>query len=314
MSPALELSIIIVNYKTPNLTTRCIESIYATTRCSFEIIVVDNASGDDSKERICAAFPKVIWVQNKVNEGFGRANNLGVQYAKGKYILLLNSDMVVQKNTIDFCLEQIKKDNSIAAYTCKLTNADGTNQRNAYYDIVSIRKILNNSILFVKIFGEIKSKPNEGVKAIMGAFMLIPKAAFDDVHGFDPDFFMYSEELDLCRRLSSMGYTFGCTDSVYAVHKHEGSSSDKLKTYRQRLLSESLLVYKMRGCLFYVLYHFVSFMAIVTNLIIAVFVHKYMPTAKLANKAYFKNLGQYFTIPCLYKRSIGDGRLLLKIK
>ena len=90
------LSIVIVNYRTPELTIRCIESVYATTKTQFEIIVVDNASGDDSRDRICSSFGDVVWIQNEVNDGFGRSNNIGVSKAKGKYILLLNSDMILE--------------------------------------------------------------------------------------------------------------------------------------------------------------------------------------------------------------------------
>ena len=313
MSSLLDLSIIIVNYKTPDLTIRCIDSIYATTKCNFEVIVVDNASMDDSKERICTAFPKVIWIQNKENDGFGRANNLGVANSRGKYILLLNSDMVLTDDCIDHCLRKMAEYDIPVVYACRLVNADGSLQRNAYYDIVSIRKMLNNSILYVKLFGEIKQKPNEEIKALMGAFMLIPLDMFKEVNGFDPDFFMYCEEMDLCRRLASKGCRFRVADDVYAIHKHEGSSSNKQKTYAQRLLSESLLVYKVRGWLFYAMYHFVFINIVVTNLIISIFARKYKQSVTMVVKAYFNNFWRYFTIPFEYRRGMGDGKRMLKV-
>ena len=308
------LSIVIVNYRTPELTIRCIESVYATTKTQFEIIVVDNASGDDSRDRICSSFGDVVWIQNEVNDGFGRANNKGVANAKGQYILLLNSDMVLTDGCIDYCMEQIMGDGMLAAYSCRLVNIDGSMQRNVYYDIASKRKILESSVLFVKLFGIHEISTKEEIKAIMGAFMLMHKEKFEEVRGFDPDFFMYSEEIDLCRRMALKGYVFGCTDAVYAIHKHEGSSTCKLTTYRQRLLSESLMVYKIKGLFGYLLYHFLSFNVFVTNLIISIFVAKYRLSTIMINKAYFMNFGQFITIPLLYSRNLGQGKRMLKVK
>lgn len=313
MNTTVELSIIIVNYRTPDLTTRCIESIYATTRCCFEIIVVDNASGDDSKERICAAFPDVIWVQNNANEGFGRANNLGVQHAKGEYLLLLNSDMVMQESTIDFCLEQIKKDDRIAAYTCKLLNIDGSTQNNLSKDIVDLKRNLNNNIVFVKIFGEVPVKVTK-IRAIMGAFMLMRKSVFWEFGGFDPDFFMYFEEIDLCRRMLESGkYYFDHTAAVSAIHKHEGSSTGKLWNRRQRILSESLMVYKMYGYSGFAFYHFIQFNTVISNLIVSIFIKKYRETSLLHFKAYMKNFPKNIVLPLCYSRKMGTGKRLLKI-
>lgn len=312
MKDSILLSIIIVNYRTPDLTTRCIKSIYTTTRCSFEIIVVDNASEDDSKERICTAFPKVIWIQNKANEGFGRANNLGVLHANGKYILLLNSDMVVLGNTIDYCLEQIKNDDTIAAYTCKLQNPDGTYQNNLCVDYVDFRKSLKSNILFVKLFGE--SHSDSSIKGIMGAFMLMRKSVFEEFGGFDPDFFMYFEEIDLCRRMSDSGkYHFDYTSSVCAIHKHEGSSTGKLWNRRQRILSESLMVYKMYGYGGFAYYHFIQFNTVIMNLIVSIFIKKYRETSLFYFKAYMKNLPLNILLPLRYSRKIGTGKNLLKV-
>lgn len=274
--------------------------------------MVDNASGDDSKERICAAFPKVIWVQNNANEGFGRANNLGVQHAKGEYILLLNSDMVVQKNTIDFCLEQIKKDDSIAAYTCKLVNTEGVQQNNLCVDFVDFKKNLNNNILHVKLFGETPS--STAVKGIVGAFMLMRKSVFLDFGGFDPDFFMYFEEIDLCRRMIASGkYYFDHTTKVSAIHKHEGSSTGKLWNRRQRIISESLMVYKMYGYSGFAFYHFIQFNTVISNLIVSIFIKKYRETSLLHFKAYMRNFPKNIVLPLFYSRKLGTGKRLLKV-
>ena len=307
------VSIIIVNYRTPDLTIRCIDSVYATTKTPFEIIVVDNASGDNSQEKICTKFGDVVWIQNKRNEGFGRANNIGVANAKGDYVLLLNSDMVVADGTIDSCLEQIKKDNSIAAFTCKLVNIDGSNQNNLSRDIVDLKRNLNNNIIFVKIFGEISVKITT-IRAIMGAFMLMRKSVFDEFGGFDPDFFMYFEEIDLCRRIVASGkYHFDYSEDVYAVHKHEGSSVGKMWNRRQRILSESLMVYKMYGYGGFAFYHFIQFNTVISNLIVSLFIKKYREISLLHFKAYMRNLPKNIVLPLCYSRKIGTGKRLLKV-
>ena len=306
------LSIVIVNYKTPDLTIRCIDSIYATTKCNFEVIVVDNASMDDSKERIRAEFPEVIWIQNKENVGFGRANNLGVRYAQGDYILLLNSDMIVLENTIDYCLNQIKKDDTIAAYTCKLVNPDGTHQNNLCMDFVDLKKIINSNIIFVKLFGEIHS--DSIIKGILGAFMLMRKSMFVEFGGFDPDFFMYFEEIDLCRRILASGkYHFEHTTSVSAVHKHEGSSTGKLWNRRQRILSESLIVYKIYGYGGFAFYHFIQFNTVISNLLVSIFKKQYRNVSILNFKAYMKNFALNILLPLHFSRKIGTGKRLLKV-
>jgi hypothetical protein len=221
--------------------------------------------------------------------------------------------MVLMDGCIDYCLQQAETNDKLAAYTCKLVNSDGSPQRNVYYDLMSIRKILNCSILFIKLFGLQKPSEKEKPKAIMGAFMLIPKEKFSEVLGFDPDFFMYSEEIDLCRRLALKGFTFDHTDAVYAVHMHEGSSTCKLTTFRQRLLSESLMVYKMKGLAWYVLYHILTFNVYITNLFISFVIAKYRASAFMMTKAYFMNMCGFLTIPLLYCRNIGQGKRLLKV-
>src|SRR5690554_3771066 len=111
MKEAINLSIIVVNYKTPHLTLRCLESIFnSNISISFEVIVVDNYSKDHSKRIIRDKFHKVVWIQSKYNSGFGRGNNLGIIKAKGEYILLLNSDLVVEKNTIQLCFNHFIRD------------------------------------------------------------------------------------------------------------------------------------------------------------------------------------------------------------
>ena len=97
----MDVSVIIVNYNTYRLLSECLETLYAQTiGIQFEVIVVDNASNDDSEKNITKLYPQVKWLNSGSNIGFGRANNLGYSYASGKYIFLLNSDTLLANNAI----------------------------------------------------------------------------------------------------------------------------------------------------------------------------------------------------------------------
>ena len=304
-------SIIIVNYRTPDLTIRCIDSVYATTKTPFEIIVVDNASGDNSQEKIRTKFGDVVWIQNERNEGFGRANNIGVANAKGDYVLLLNSDMVVADGTIDHCIETIRSDAQIGALGCKLLNDDGSLQNSVYYDVVSYKSLLAQNILFVKLF-----KPNiskEKIVAVMGSFMLMPKELYNEVGGFDPDFFMYFEEVDLCRRLVEKGYYINYDSAVFAYHKHGASSSDNKKRVRQLYASQMLMVFKSKGFLGYVLYNTLFIINIGTNSVVSVFRKQYRTEAINVFRAFICNFMVNLLIPVMFGRKIGNGKRMLKI-
>src|SRR5579862_7635669 len=111
-----ELSIIIVNYKTPGLVTDCIETIYReTTGISYEVIVVDNASGDDSRQRIMGAFPDVRWIQMEYNAGFARANNMAIRQSSGASVLLLNSDTLIEDGAVEGCYRALAASPYVAA-------------------------------------------------------------------------------------------------------------------------------------------------------------------------------------------------------
>ena len=123
----MDLSIIIVNYKTEELTTNCLSSVYEShlQEVDFEVIVVDNASCDGSIEAVERKFPQVSIIKNKENLGFSKANNIGIHKAKGDYILLLNSDTIVEPNTLKKSLYFIKTRPQVGALGCKVLLENG---------------------------------------------------------------------------------------------------------------------------------------------------------------------------------------------
>jgi GT2 family glycosyltransferase len=302
------LSIIIVNYKTPDLTIGAIESIVNSASVLYEIIIIDNASDDDSEELIRSKYSDIIWIQNEKNEGFGRANNRGIQLARGKYILLLNPDVIILDETLSACIEKFENDLQLGIIGCKLINEDGTHQKSTY-SVASLRKLLDQNLIINKFW----PMRNEPVEAVMGSFMLLSRQIFEEVGGFDPDFFMYSEELDLCYRIAKKGYTIKYFEGASAIHKNGGSTSDKKWAMKQRYLSNALLFLKVRGYLGYFLYHFLFLLNSLTNFFVMWGLdNQWRRSYWKTQKYYFSNFGYYFIIPFLYSRNPGNGKRLLK--
>jgi GT2 family glycosyltransferase len=306
------LSIIIVNYKTPDLTFRCIKSIVDNVSIDYEIIIVDNNSKDNSEELITTNFPKIKWINNLNNDGFGRANNIGIKAASGEFVLLLNSDMLILKGTIEACLENVKKDSNIGALGCKLLNEDQSLQKSVYYHIADFEGVLEKNLVY-----DYLKKPNKNkkpIKAIMGAFMLIPKKVFGEVGLFDPDFFMYGEEMELCHRISKGGYSINYFDEVVAIHKHGASSSNKDNAHKQNFLSTAFLFFKIRGISGYGLYHLIFIMNTITNFFVMWKLDAEWRKTSFWNvqRYYFSNFKYYLIIPFQFKRKIGNGKRILR--
>ena len=309
----MQLSIVIVNYKTPDLLLKCVESVTDTIPNSlpYEVIVVDNNSNDNSEELLRKNSQEIIWIQKEENDGFGRANNVGIEQSRGAYILLLNSDIILKPGTIEYCLEFIKKDQAIGVLGCQLLNEDGTIQKSTYSHNGNASSILRYNLVLDYIF-KLAAKERR-LKAVMGSFMLIPKAVLDKVGLFDPDFFMYSEEIDLCRRIEKSNYKLVYFSEATAIHKQGGSSANEKWSNRQKSLSNALLQYKSGGIFNYLLYHFISFSnAIVNFLVMWLLTSQYRKGYWIEQKSYFSNLRYYIIIPLIYSRKTGNGKRLLR--
>jgi GT2 family glycosyltransferase len=305
------LSIIIINYKTPVLTERCVRSIYdAELKFSFEVIVVDNDSQDNSEGFVLKEFPDVIWISNIHNAGFGRANNFGAEKATGEFLLFLNSDMLLLKDQkLDDCITMLENDLEIGVLGCKLLNEDGSDQKSTYYDVATIHYLLSFNILWYKLF-----KPkSKSLDAIMGSFMLMRKKDFIEIGGFDTDFFMYAEELELCARLKKRKKQIVFYENYTATHKHGGSSTGSNWSLKQNLLSNALLHLKLNGVFGYFVYHFIFHLNILTNSLLF-FTLDRLNRKSYVNlyRCYFSNYGHYFRIPFYY--TLVRNRNFLKVK
>lgn len=302
------LSIVIVNFKTPLLLISCIESVVNTiVNTSYEIIVVDNNSKDNSEELIRSRFNNVNWINNSLNEGFGRANNIGINRSIGEYILLLNSDVVVEKNTIEKCLNQFRLDKSIGALGCILLNEDGSIQKSTYQYIASYYGVIKNNLIYDYLSKQCENNDFK-IEAIMGAFMMIPRKVLNKTGLFDPDFFMYAEEMELCKRILKSGYKISYFDQVTAFHKNGGSSENLDWSKKQAYLSEALLYYKIKGFFGYILYHLLWFMNTVSNFCVMWFLSPTYRTGYFKREKWFySNIRYYFLIPFQYNKKWGGG-------
>jgi GT2 family glycosyltransferase len=213
----LDLSVIIINYKSYQLVIDCIQSIYRQhSTFKYEIIVVDNNSEDGSKQKLSELFPEIIWIDMHYNSGFARANNEGIKKSKGNAVLLLNADTIIENNAIEKCYH-LFADSENAACGVQLLNVDQTPQISGNYvmkgglNYLLPLPFLGSALKFVSQIFNVK-KPNvpeaKGtveVDWINGAFLMVKKIAIDKAGLMDEDFFLYAEEAEWCSRLKKTG-------------------------------------------------------------------------------------------------------------
>jgi GT2 family glycosyltransferase len=248
----MELSIIIVNYNTKDLLVDCIESIVTHTRgLKYEVMVVDNGSSDGSIEEIKKLKgksqnynSKVKIITNAENKGFGSANNVGLSRAEGEYLLFLNSDTLIHDNVLLEMVQWIKQSKKVGVVSCALKNQDGTLQGSGGYfpnlskvfawmffweDIPFLDKLIkpfhpvHGQSFFYNGTKQFEKKREQDW--VTGAFMLIPKKVLDQVGAFDEDYFMYTEEVDLCYRIKKAGYTIWYMPDWAITHFGSASST-----------------------------------------------------------------------------------------
>lgn len=191
----MDVSIIIVNYNTREITQNCIESIFQHTKgIDFEVILVDNASTDGSIE-LFEKDTRLKFIESGKNLGFGKANNLGYTYSKGKYIFLLNSDTILLNNAVkEFFETHEKMPINVACLGCVLKAADGMTENNSYGTFPSISQTLRSvlSLYFRHAPHEktaVSDADNFKVDYVIGADLFIRRNVIDHMHLFDPDFF-----------------------------------------------------------------------------------------------------------------------------
>ena len=246
----MEVSIIIVNYNTIDLVIDCIESIYEKTKnISFEIIVVDNASIDNSVNLLTEKFPKVKLLALEQNIGFGKANNEGVKLAEGDTIFFLNSDTLLINDAISILCEYLKKHPQVGLcggnlYTKNLKpNVSYSPFPSIFCEMKNVLGINKSQLKKTEFYNETESKKINGY--ISGADILVRKELIEK-YAFDPDFFMYYEDVELSYRISQLGYEIHSVSDAKIIHLQGMSAESKnkeLKLLVSSYLIESKLIY-----------------------------------------------------------------------
>lgn len=235
------LSIIIVNYNAGDYLTRCLESIdKVKDEAIVTTYVVDNASMDTSIKDAQKKFPKVTYILNNENLGFGRANNIALRKITTEYILLLNPDTILEKGVIQTLLQYMDNDKKIGAATCKIIfdngNVDLTAHRGFPTPWAAFLYFIGNSSLY-HLTNTPLDKAHE-VDAISGAFFFSRKKVLEEVDYFDEDYFMYAEDIDLCYKIKEAGYKVLYIPDVQIIH-YKGVSSG-LKKHTKGITTATL--------------------------------------------------------------------------
>jgi len=250
------LSIIIVNYKTPEILKLCIRSLNDTViNTPYEIIVVDLETDPETEDMILDRFKNIKFLGVKDNLGYAKSVNLGIKKSSGDYVLILNPDIVTTKGSVDKMLAHMKSQSKIGMMGPRLINFNGSMQYSAFrfYDILLL--LLRRTFLGKLKFGKkkiakflLKDKNIETInhpqKAdwLMGSAMLVSKKALQKVGGMDEMFFMYFEDVDWSRRFWENGFEviYFPQSIMYHYHRQASKKSGILNTFTNKMTREHL--------------------------------------------------------------------------
>jgi GT2 family glycosyltransferase len=214
----MKLSIVIVNHNVCRYLERCLHSLYPDTEApDVEVIILDNASADGSREYIPAHFPHHIYIYNEQNIGFARACNQGIRMASGKYILLLNPDTLLDPDTLSSTLAFADTHPEAGAIGVKMVDGNGRFLPESKRGIPTLAAAVGKLAGLYRLFpssrrlngyyrNDLNPDAVHRVEVLAGAFMLIPRAVLDKVGLLDEDFFMYGEDIELSLRILRAGY------------------------------------------------------------------------------------------------------------
>src|SRR3989344_18475 len=253
----MDISVIIVNYNTKKLLEECLSSVFKFTKeINFEVVVVDNASKDTSVEMLKKKFPQVKLILNKKNIGFGRANNQGIKIAKGKYLLLLNSDTYLVENSLKKLFDVAESTQNLGVLAPQLLNENRTIQQSAGF-FPNLPQIFFWMSFLDDLPGGTNLKPfhvnhdtfykkDQKVDWVTAAAVLIPKSIINKVGAFDDNIFMYGEEVEWCYRIKKAGLQVYFSPSTKVVHISRGST---------KKIPEAAFIGEYKGLIYFYLKH-----------------------------------------------------------
>jgi GT2 family glycosyltransferase len=230
-----DLSVIIVSFKGWDRLLKCLESLgkFTGDHFSSEVIIVDNNSAEERIYEIEKSFPAFRFVHNKVNGGFSNGCNLGARYATGEFLLFLNPDTVATEEETEKLLLAAKRNHDYYIVSCRQVNEKGHETRvtGEFPGILNMTGIQRSLGRLIK-----KGRSDKNIKEIQfpdwvsGSVIMIRKEIFRKIRGFDEDFWMYYEDVDICRRISNAGGKVAYFSNITIEHNHGGSSRIDKKT------------------------------------------------------------------------------------
>jgi hypothetical protein len=218
----MDFSFIIINYKTPDLTIQCLESIFKYCKNeNFEIIIIDNNSGYDSVQKIKNKYNDRIsyFIENKKDLGFSKANNQGAKVAKGKYLYFLNNDAILTENILPTIKEIFSTNEKIGIVSPLVKNPSGENQKTAMGKFPTLSSLI--SLAFKVNEEELIPKNKEKlfiIDWVSGCSLAIRKKVFNEINGWDENFFLYFEDTDICRRAYLKKYLTAIALNISLIH------------------------------------------------------------------------------------------------
>ena len=279
----MDLSVIIVNYNVKYFLENTVRSLIDTVKdLSYEIIIVDNASRDGSKELIKSKFLEINYIYNESNLGFAKANNLGLKIAKGDYVLILNPDTIVKENSINLLINYLRKNEKTGLVTCKIIGPEGTLDAschrsfptiwNSFCHFSGLSKLFHNSKVFASYnLLYLEDDRIAEVDAVSGSFMLLRKKIIDEGILMPEDYFMYGEDIDFCYQIKRSGYKIEYVPISEIVHyRGQSSKKDKIKLRKYFFDSMKIFVKKNYTSKYSLFFKFILDMAIMFSFIISI--------------------------------------------
>ena len=256
-----DVSVIVVSFNTREVLRRCLQSVQDDgDGLSAEIIVVDNASTDGSSEMIALDFPRARLIRSEINLGFGEGNNVALRLARGRYFLLLNSDAFFVKGALPLAIRHMDENPSVGLGGCRLIGLDGESQPSArcFHSVMGDLVVLSGLAARFpksKFFGRFDRTWADACKPasvdwVPGAFTILRPSAIQRVGYFDPAFFLYYEEVDLCRRMKDAGIPVWYWPDIVVIHIG-GESSRQLAAPEYTLHPAQVVLWRMRSKLLY---------------------------------------------------------------
>lgn len=251
---SIDISVVVVDFNVKEYVSNLFASLYRSAEgLNMEIFLVDNSSIEGSIPYLKARYPHVQYIRNTQNVGFGKANNLAIQQAKGRFTLIINPDTLVSEDCLKNCMQKMLANPEIGALGCKILNADGSfapeSKRSfpgiwsAFCKASGLTNFFPKSELFGGYYVNSLDSDNEGpIPVLSGAFMFFETALLQKLGGFDERFFMYGEDIDLCKRVHEQGRCIWYYPKTNIIH-YKGESAKQNDLTYIRSFNEALYLY-----------------------------------------------------------------------